>query len=86
MKKEDMTLIIAVVILGASLSFIISTSLFKYGGRSESVPVVEAINPNLPDVYNDPAYKTFFNSKALDPSQLTQIGNQNNSSPFRGTQ
>ncbi len=85
MKREDITLIAAVVVLAASLSFVVSSSLFKYGDQAESVPVAEAIDPNLPDVYNDPVYKTVFNSKAIDPAQLTQIGSQNNSSPFRGT-
>lgn len=86
MKREDITLIIAVVIVAATLSYVISTSLFGYNQQSNTVPVVEVVDSSLPDPYNDPAYKVFFNSNAIDPTQLTHIGSQNNSSPFGGSQ
>ena len=86
MKREDITLIVAVVIVAASISFVIASSLFKYSQQSNTIPVVETVSSVFPDVNNDPAYTGFLNSSAIDPAQLTQIGNQNNTNPFRGTQ
>lgn len=86
MKKDDITLLVAVVIVAATVSYIISNSIFKYNGASNTVPVVQPISSTLPDAYNDPAYKAIFNSKAIDPTELTHIGNQRNTNPFRGAQ
>lgn len=86
MKKDDITLLVAVVIIAATVSFILSNSIFKYNQKSNTVPVVQPISSTLPDPYNDPTYKAIFNSNAIDPAELTHIGNQRNSNPFRGTQ
>lgn len=86
MKREDLTLLVAVVIVAATFSFVVSSSLIKYNQKSNTVPVVEVISPNLPDPYNDPAYKSIFNESAIDAAQLTQIGNNKNNSPFRDKQ
>lgn len=85
MKKEDITLIIAIVIVAASVSFVLATNLFKYNQKSSGVPVVEKLDIVFPDATNDSTYTKFFNSRAIDPSQLTQIGDNNNTNPFRGT-
>ena len=85
MKREDITLIAAIIVVAASVSFLAATKLFKYNQKSSGVPVVEKIDIVFPDATNDSAYTKFFNSRAIDPSQLTQIGNNNNTNPFRGT-
>jgi hypothetical protein len=83
MKAKDITLIAVFGIVAAAISFIIASSVFKPPAGSTKVPQVSAIDPNFPDVKNDSSYNTIFNSKALDPTQPVQIGNQNNTVPFR---
>lgn len=83
MKQKDLMTIGAVAFVAAIVSFILAGAVFKPPVGSTQVPDVSAIEPNLPDVKNDSNYSSIFNSKALDPTQPVQIGNQNNNVPFR---
>jgi hypothetical protein len=80
-KQKDIILIIVVVFISGVVSVILSHSLFSSTLGQQQTEVVEAINPNFPTPGT-----TYFNSKSIDPTQLIQIGNNNNSNPFNGSQ
>ena len=85
MKRQNLIILIAVAVISALLATIISNALF---GTPQSkpikVPVVNKISSSFPDVNNDNNYKSVFNTQALDPTQLIQIGGSGNSTPFQG--
>lgn len=82
MKRREIILIGASAVIAAIVALAVSSLVFNaLSGRSKA-PVVEAINPNFPDVKNDSAYNLFLNRNALDPTQPIQIGNTKNTSPF----
>ncbi|HEY5549866.1 MAG TPA: hypothetical protein VIK37_01525 [Candidatus Saccharimonadales bacterium] len=83
MKQKDIALIVFFAVIAAAISFVVAGAIFKPPSGSTKVPVVSAIDPNFPDVKNDSKYSAIFNSQALDPTQPVQIGNQNNTVPFR---
>jgi len=83
MKRQDLGILLTVAAVAAIFSFLVASFLFKSpSSRISQVPVAPTIDSNFPDVYNDPAYNTFFNHHALDPSQPVQIGGSRNSNPF----
>lgn len=78
MKQKDVILIIVVLFVSAIVSFFISSKLFASPkDRQTQVEVVEPISADLkqPD-------SRYFNANSIDPTQLIQIGNQNNQQPF----
>lgn len=78
MKQKDWALIVVVMFVSAIMSYFISSKLFSAPkDRKTSVEVVEAISADLkkPD-------ERYFNANSIDPTQLIQIGNQNNQQPF----
>lgn len=83
MKSKDWAMVAIFGFVAAIVSFLVASSVFKPPAGSTEVPVVQAIDPNFPDVKNDSQYSAFFNTKALDLTQPVQIGSQNNSGPFR---
>ena len=83
MKQKDIATLAVFAIIAAVVSFVVANMIFKPPKGSTQVPAVTAIDPNFPDTHNDSAYSSIFNEKALDPTQPVQIGNQNNSVPFR---
>jgi len=84
MDRKDLKLITMSVIFAAVFALIISTLLFNGKQKRLSVPVVENISSDFPDVYNDPSYQTVFNKNALDPTQPITISPSNNGNPFGG--
>ncbi len=82
MKRPGLTLLISVAVVAALISFFVAGSVFNPPSKRTKVPVVQALNPNFPDVKNDPAYQLFLYSGALDPTQPIQIGNTKNVAPF----
>lgn len=83
MKPKDLAVIGLVAVVVAFISFIVAGVIFKPVSGSTNVPEVTAIEPTFPDVKNDSKYSAIFNPQALDPTQPVQIGNQNNTVPFR---
>lgn len=82
MKQKDIALIVVVVIISGVVSLFVSKALFASPkDRQQQVEVVEAIDPSFPT-----PSKTYFNSSAVDPTQLIQIHNNNNTNPFDGSQ
>ena len=83
MKNKNLAIIIAVVVISIIISAIIAGAIFTSPkNRRDKVPVVQVINSNFPDATNDSAYTSFFNDKALAPTQLIQIGTSQNETPF----
>lgn len=81
MKQKDVALIIVIVFISAIVSFVVSNMLFSSPAkRQQQVEVVDAINSTFatPD-------SRYFNSNSIDPTQLIQIGNNNNTNPFNGS-
>jgi hypothetical protein len=78
MKQNDIILIIVVVFIAGISSFFVSSTLFSSDELGKtSVEVVEPITQTFaqPDT-------RYFNDKAVNPTQLIQIGNQDNQQPF----
>jgi hypothetical protein len=74
MKQKDIALILVVVFISAVASFVVSNMIFASpSNRQQQVEVVDS-----PDV-------RYFNNNSIDPTQLIQIGNNNNTNPFNGS-
>jgi hypothetical protein len=79
MKKRDISLILVVVIISGFASFFISRWAFaSTSKRQEKVEVVDAITTdfNLPEA-------RYFNNQSINPTQLIQIGENANQTPFK---
>lgn len=86
MKKKDILYLTTTAFVAGVISFVLAGIIFKIPAtRSAEVPVAQPITSSFPDVANNPAYKSFLNDKALDPTQPIQIGGGQNSSPFNAT-
>jgi hypothetical protein len=84
-KRQNLVVLIVVGLIAAMISVVVSGAIFGTPqSRPIKVPVVEPISSTFPDVQHDTNYTSFLNAKALDPTQLIQIGNSNNSAPFQG--
>jgi hypothetical protein len=80
MKQKDIALIIVIVFVSGILSFFVSRLVFATPKtREQAVEVVDPISTDFP-VPNS----KYFNSNSIDPTQLIQIGANNNLSPFSG--
>lgn len=81
MKQKDVALIIVMVFISGIVSFFLSNWLFASPkNRQQKVEVVDSITADFPT----PDSK-YFNNKAIDPTQLIQIGGNNNQNPFDGS-
>ncbi|HUB93120.1 MAG TPA: hypothetical protein VMB52_01310 [Verrucomicrobiae bacterium] len=81
MKQKDVALIIVIAAVSAVVSFIVSNKLFVTpANRQQKVEVVDVINPT----FQTPSTK-YFNSSSIDPAQNSQIGSNNNQTPFNTT-
>lgn len=81
MKQKDIALIIVITFVSAIISLVVSQLLFASPqNRQQSVQVVPAITANFPSPDS-----RYFNNNSIDPTQLIQIGNNNNTNPFSGS-
>lgn len=81
MKQKDVALIIVIAAISAVASLVVSRVLFASPqNRQQQVEVVQTISSN----FSSPDSR-YFNAKSIDPTQLIQIGDQNNPTPFNGT-
>lgn len=86
MNRKTIMALGVIVVLAFIFSSILSNALFNPSKkRSASVPVVQPISSSFPDVKSDPTYNTIFNSQALDPTQLIQIGTTQSNAPFNSS-
>lgn len=78
MKSKDIAVIIAVAFFAAIVSLLLTQTIFVSKDKKElTAETVEPINSQ----FNQPD-KTVFNKDAVNPTQLIQIGDSNNSTPF----
>lgn len=77
MKRNDITLVLVCIIVSGVLSLVLSNLLFGSSSRQQKIEVVERITPDFtqPD-------QRYFNSQAINPTQLIQIGNGTNTVQF----
>lgn len=79
MKQKDIVLIIVVAFISGMASFFLSNIFITSPkSRQQKVEIVEAVNSD----FNKPSSK-FFNSQSIDPTKLIQIGDNNNTDPFK---
>lgn len=84
-KRQNLIILMVVGIIAALISIVISGAIFGSSKNNPiKVPVVDPISSSFPDVQHDSSYTSFLNNKALDPTQLIQIGNNKNNAPFQG--
>ncbi len=83
MKRKDLALLAGILILSILISLVISNLIFGgSGSRQQQVEVVSPISAQFPvDQVSGPDKQ--FNSNAVNPAQLIQIG-QPNDNPFNG--
>jgi hypothetical protein len=80
MKQKDIALIILIAGIAGIISFFVSRAMFSsHSQRSQQAAVVDAISTD----FTSPSSK-YFNTNSIDPTQLIQIGNNNNNNPFNG--
>ena len=84
MKRQDLALVVVIAVISVVIASILSSIVFKPITKSSEVSEVMPLSSTFPDVVNDPAYNSFLNSNALDPSQPVQIGQSKNNNPFSG--
>jgi hypothetical protein len=78
MKQKDIGVIAVIVFISAIISLFVSKSVFVTPKtRQQEVEVVQPITANFPQ-----PDKRFFNSSSIDPTQLIQISQNNNTNPF----
>ena len=84
MKQKDIALIMVVVFISIVISIFISKALISSPkSRKQKAEVVPAITSD----FNAPqSSDQYFNKNSIDPTQLIQIGNSNNTQPFNGSQ
>lgn len=81
MKQKDVALILVIVFVSAVVSFFVSSTIFgSPANRQQQAEVVDPITADFPNPDS-----RYFNSNSIDPTQLIQIGNNNNTNPFSGS-
>jgi len=81
MKQKDIALIAVIVFISAVISLFVSKAIFAAPkNRQQQVAVVQPITADFPA-----PDKAYFNSSAIDPTQLITIGQNANPNPFNGT-
>jgi hypothetical protein len=80
MKQKDIALIVVIVFVSGIVSFFVSNKIFVTPkNRQQKVEVVDVISSE----FQTPSTK-YFNSTSVDPSELVQIGSNNNQNLFNG--
>jgi hypothetical protein len=82
MRRKDLTKVIFVAVIWGIISIVVSGLIFKSPVKNAKVPIVKPISTSFPQVKTDSNYQAIFNDKALDPTQLIQIGSSQNTTPF----
>jgi hypothetical protein len=88
MKRKEMFLFGVIIGMTAIIAFFVSGMIFSAPkGRVTQIPNVVPLTTSLPDLKNDPSYKAFLNSSALDATQPVSIGQgSENTNPFNASQ
>jgi len=80
MKQKDIAIIIVVAAVSAAVAWFAAGALFTSGdAQKQEVEVVQPISSEFGSV--DPRY---FNEQSINPTPTVQVGNNNNTDPFKG--
>lgn len=78
MKQKDILTIVVIAIIAGIFSLVLTRAIFVSKKDKEvTVELVDPIQAQFPD-----PDKRVFNENALNPTQLIQIGNNTNTTPF----
>jgi hypothetical protein len=77
-KRKDLNLIITAAIISAVIALVFSRLFISSNTGNQKAEVVDPITAE----FKTPDTK-YFNSNSINPTQLIQIGDNNNSQPFR---
>jgi hypothetical protein len=78
MKQKDIIVLVAVAIVSAIASLLLSKSFFATPkDQSQKVETIDKITATFP--YPS---KKYFNAQAVNPAQLVEIGDNTNQNPF----
>jgi hypothetical protein len=78
MKQRDIALIVVIVFVSAIVSLFVSKLIFATPkNRQQQVEIVQPITADFPQP--DTSY---FNSNSFDPTQLINVGQNQNTNPF----
>jgi hypothetical protein len=78
MKQKDIALIAVIAIVSGVISFLVSGMIFaKPADRQQTAEKVDVITSEF-----SPPNSKYFNAQAIDPTQLIQIGDNDNPNPF----
>ena len=84
MKRKDLTALIVLAFVAAIISWVVAGMIFRTpADRQAEIPIVPELDTSFPDVKNDPNYTLFLNPQAINPALPVQIGDSQNSNPFR---
>lgn len=77
MKKNDLAILVVVAVVAGIFSVVLSQIFFGEQSKNLTAEVVDPISADFQDP--DP---NVFNSNAINPTQLIQIGDSSNQNPF----
>jgi hypothetical protein len=88
MKRKDYLTLGIIIFIATIFSFILAGKIFGGSAKKHNLkaPQVDTISSSFPDIKNDSTYNSVFNSNALNPTQLIQIGTNQNDSSFNSSQ
>ena len=87
MKQKDYMTLGIIIFIATIFSVILSGKIFSSTKNHDlKAPEVQEISSQFPDIKNDPAYNTVFNNNALNPTQLIQIGTNQNPATFNSSE
>lgn len=78
MKQQDIAIILIIVFVSGVLSFVVSNQFISPPKRDQKAAKVEPITAEFTEPGN-----TYFNDKAINPTQLIQIDNNQNENPIK---
>jgi hypothetical protein len=84
-KRKDLVIIVLVIVFSAIVSTVVSKAVFGPSKRNLKYEVVEKISADFPEQGSQDYTKQYgpiFNSQAIDPTKLIQIGDSTNPKPF----
>ncbi len=81
MKQKDIGIIVAVVIISALFSTVVSNLIFSSSHKQLTVESAQSISPAF--ATPDPRY---FNTQSVNPTRIITIGNNSNPDPFSAGQ
>ncbi len=83
MKQKDIALIVVVVIVSGMLSFFVGRYMFASPEKRQVE--AEVVDPIVSE-FNASLDKKWFNKNAVNPTEVIQIGDSSNNSPFNSGQ